>query len=140
MKLQKFRSNVLQVLDEWLALVFGCAVGAYLLWGCLLSILAGVFVYHTRLNLGYPVPISWESAPVTFTGLVIVQIGFAVLLIHGSAWWGLRHILRRRYPRLNWGPRDSHKMPGWVVVAVGAVLVAVGLIVQRLQLISGGAV
>lgn len=128
MKRQFFLSLFFQRLDEWFAAVLGFSAGAYVLSGCLRSVASGMFAYHTKLNLGHPVPISFSSDPLLFAGLVLVQFGIAVFLVHTVGWWGLRHILRRAFPALGWSARDSGRMPGLWIMFLGALAIAAGLV------------
>ena len=136
MKLIVLRSPFAQRLDEWLAFVVGFSVGASVLWGCALSLVSGVFAYHTKLNFGQPVPISFSSDPLLFVGLVAVQFGLAIFIVQTIGWWGLRLILRRAFPSLGLPARDSTRMPGPWLMFLGALAVAVGLVPIGLQMLG----
>lgn len=134
MKIRFFRSTFFERLDEWLAVVVGFSGGVYVLFKCFKSAASGLFAYHTKLNLGHPVPISLPADPLLFVGLVMVQCGFAIFLIHTIGWWGLRHILRRTFPSLGWSARDSSRMPGLWVIFFGSLIVAAGLVPVALRI------
>ena len=126
----RVRSRLSQALDEWFACLIGFSAGAYIIWGCLVSLSTGIFNYHTKLNLGHPVPVELSSTPLTFVGLVLVQMGLASFLIYNVGWWGLRHILRRHVPTLGLSARDSSRLPGGALLVLGAAILFVGLALQ----------
>ena len=103
-------------------------LAGYIVYTVIVFTISGTYIFHTRINLGHPISISFVESPLLFLGLCFVQLSIAALLA-GWATESAYHTLRILKPFLGWPLRPTFKpfKSAVVLLVVGAALVALNV-------------